>query len=117
MDSRSVDRDSGQRTTAAASDYQYAASLQADLLQQQAQDAFFDLDMSEIRPDGRDALTHDAALLKQIFQQDPNFSVVVEGHCDERGSAEYNLALAIALHRRQGFPGATGRPGGSLENH
>ncbi len=65
----------------------------ADLLQQQAQDAFFDYDMSEIRNDGRDALTRDAALLKQIFQQDPNFSVVVEGHCDERGSAEYNLAL------------------------
>jgi peptidoglycan-associated lipoprotein len=65
----------------------------ADLLQQQAQDAFFDYDMSEIRGDGRDALTHDAALLKQIFQTDPNFSVIVEGHCDERGSAEYNLAL------------------------
>jgi peptidoglycan-associated lipoprotein len=65
----------------------------ADLLQQQAQDAFFDFDMSEVRADGREALTHDAALLKQIFQQDPNFSVVVEGHCDERGSAEYNLAL------------------------
>ncbi|MDP8979002.1 MAG: OmpA family protein, partial [Acidobacteriota bacterium] len=65
----------------------------ADLLQQQARDAFFDLDMSEIRGDGRDALTQDAALLKQIFQQDPNFAVVVEGHCDERGSAEYNLAL------------------------
>jgi peptidoglycan-associated lipoprotein len=65
----------------------------ADLLQQQAQDAFFDYDMSEVRADGRDALTKDAALLKQIFQQDPNFSVVVEGHCDERGSAEYNLAL------------------------
>jgi len=65
----------------------------SDLLQQQAQDAFYDFDMSEIRADGRDALTHDAALLKQIFQTDPNFSVVVEGHCDERGSAEYNLAL------------------------
>ncbi|MGP0074177.1 MAG: OmpA family protein [Bryobacteraceae bacterium] len=65
----------------------------ADLLQQQAQDAFFDYDMSEVRNDARDALTKDAALLKQIFQQDPNFSVIVEGHCDERGSAEYNLAL------------------------
>ena len=65
----------------------------SELLQQQAQDAFFDFDMSEIRADGRDALTKDAALLKQIFQQDPNFTVVVEGHCDERGSAEYNLAL------------------------
>lgn len=65
----------------------------ADLLQQQAQDAYFDFDKSDIRPDARDALTKDAALLKQIFQQDPNFSVIVEGHCDERGSAEYNLAL------------------------
>ena len=64
-----------------------------DLLQQQGQDALFDYDMSEIRSDGRAALTADAALLKQIFQQDPNFTVVVEGHCDERGSAEYNLAL------------------------
>jgi len=63
------------------------------LLSQQGQDAFFDYDMSEIRADGRTALTSDAALLKQIFQQDPNFTVVVEGHCDERGSAEYNLAL------------------------
>ena len=31
--------------------------------------------------------------LKCIFAQDPSFSVVVEGHCDERGSAEYNLGL------------------------
>jgi peptidoglycan-associated lipoprotein len=65
----------------------------AEMLQQQAQDAFFDFDKSDIRPDARDALTHDAGLLKQIFAQDPNFTVVVEGHCDERGSAEYNLAL------------------------
>ena len=65
----------------------------ADVLQQQAQDAFFDYDKSDIRSDARDALTHDAGLLKQIFAQDPNFTVVVEGHCDERGSAEYNTAL------------------------
>ena len=65
----------------------------ASVLQQQSQDAFFDYDKSDIRPDARDALTHNAGLLKQIFGQDPNFTVVVEGHCDERGSAEYNLAL------------------------
>jgi peptidoglycan-associated lipoprotein len=64
-----------------------------DMLAQQAQDAFFDYDKSDIRPDARDALTHNAGLLKQIFAQDPNFTVVAEGHCDERGSAEYNLAL------------------------
>ncbi len=65
----------------------------SDLLQQQAQDAYFDYDKSDIRSDAHDALTKDATLLRQIFAQDPNFTVVVEGHCDERGSAEYNLAL------------------------
>jgi peptidoglycan-associated lipoprotein len=65
----------------------------AEMLQQQAQDAYFDYDKSDIRPDAREALTHNAGLLKQIFAQDPNFTVVIEGHCDERGSAEYNLAL------------------------
>jgi peptidoglycan-associated lipoprotein len=65
----------------------------SDLLQQQAQDAYFDYDKSDVRSDARDALTKDATLLRQIFAQDPNFTVVVEGHCDERGSAEYNLAL------------------------
>jgi len=65
----------------------------AEMLQRQSQDAFFDYDKSDIRADARDALTTDATLLKQIFAQDPNFTVIVEGHCDERGSAEYNLAL------------------------
>jgi len=65
----------------------------AEMLQQQAQDAYFDYDRNDIRPDARDALTHDAGLLKQILAQEPNFTVVIEGHCDERGSAEYNLAL------------------------
>lgn len=65
----------------------------AEMLQQQAQDAYFDYDHNDIRPDASEALTHDAALLKQIFAQEPNFTVVIEGHCDERGSAEYNLAL------------------------
>jgi peptidoglycan-associated lipoprotein len=65
----------------------------SDILQQQSQDAYFDYDKSDIRADAREALSRDAGLLKQIFGQDPNFTVVVEGHCDERGSAEYNLAL------------------------
>ena len=65
----------------------------AEMLQRQSQDAYFDYDKSDIRADARDALSTDATLLKQIFAQDPNFTVIVEGHCDERGSAEYNLAL------------------------
>jgi peptidoglycan-associated lipoprotein len=58
-----------------------------------AQDVYFDYDKSDIRNDARQALQHDADLLKRIFAADPNFSVVIEGHCDERGSAEYNLGL------------------------
>lgn len=58
-----------------------------------AGDALFDYDKSDIRDDARQILTHDADALKRIFAADPSFSVVLEGHCDERGSAEYNLGL------------------------
>ena len=57
------------------------------------QDAYFDYDKSDIRGDARDALTRDAAALKTILADFPNASIVLEGHCDERGSAEYNLGL------------------------
>jgi peptidoglycan-associated lipoprotein len=65
----------------------------AELLNRDAQDAYFDYDKSDLRDDARQALMRDAGLLKQIFETDPNFKVVVEGNCDERGSAEYNLGL------------------------
>jgi peptidoglycan-associated lipoprotein len=58
-----------------------------------AGDALFDYDKSDIRDDARKVLTHDADALKRIFAADPSFTVVLEGHCDERGSAEYNLGL------------------------
>jgi peptidoglycan-associated lipoprotein len=56
-------------------------------------DAYFDYDSSDIREDARNALTRDADSLKTILRDFPNNSIVVEGHCDERGSAEYNLGL------------------------
>ena len=65
----------------------------SEILNTKGQDAYFDYDKSDIRADARTALTTDADILKSIFTNDPNFSVLVEGHCDERGSAEYNLAL------------------------
>lgn len=58
-----------------------------------AGDALFDYDKSDIRDDARQVLTRHADALKRIFAADGNFSVVLEGHCDERGSAEYNLGL------------------------
>jgi peptidoglycan-associated lipoprotein len=57
------------------------------------QDAYFDYDSNDIRGDAQTALTADAATLKQIFADFPSATIIVEGHCDERGSAEYNLGL------------------------
>ena len=71
-----------------------AASVSgSDLLTREAQDAYFDYDKSDIRSDAQQALARDADLLKRIFAADRSFTVVIEGHCDERGSAEYNLGL------------------------
>ena len=57
------------------------------------QDVYFDYDQSEIRSDGQSVLTQDAAALKALLTDFPNAVIMVEGHCDERGSAEYNLGL------------------------
>lgn len=65
-----------------------AARLASDVA-----DAYFDFDKSDIRPDARDALTKDADALKAIFRDIPDAMVTIEGHCDERGSAEYNMGL------------------------
>jgi peptidoglycan-associated lipoprotein len=56
-------------------------------------DAYFDYDKSDIRSDAREALTRDADALKAIFRDIPDAVVTIEGHCDERGSAEYNMGL------------------------
>jgi peptidoglycan-associated lipoprotein len=52
-------------------------------------DVFFDYDSFSIRPDEQQALQNDAQWLKSH----PNAKVTIEGHCDERGSTEYNLTL------------------------
>jgi peptidoglycan-associated lipoprotein len=53
------------------------------------QDAFFDYDKASIRDDARSALTKTAEFLRSY----PRVAIVIEGHCDERGSTEYNVAL------------------------
>jgi len=65
----------------------------SELLSGTVVDAYFDYDKSDIRGDARAALTKDADALKAIFSNFPDATITVEGHCDERGSAEYNLAL------------------------
>ena len=56
---------------------------------QEVRDAYFDYDKADIRPDARVALSTTADFLKKY----PSIKVVIEGHCDERGSTEYNLGL------------------------
>jgi peptidoglycan-associated lipoprotein len=65
----------------------------AEILARQVQDLHFDYDKSDIRPEDQPLLQADATALKTIFGMDAGFVVTVEGHCDERGSAEYNLGL------------------------
>jgi peptidoglycan-associated lipoprotein len=60
------------------------------------QDAYFDYNKHNIRPDAEVALKADAQTLADIIRQYPDFKLTVEGHCDERGSEEYNLALGEA---------------------
>ena len=52
-------------------------------------DAFFDYDLADLREDARSALAADAQWLKRYH----TVQVLIEGHCDERGTAAYNLAL------------------------
>jgi peptidoglycan-associated lipoprotein len=52
-------------------------------------DIYFDFDRYDLRTDARDVLKSNAEWLKQ----NPASSVQIEGHCDDRGTAEYNLAL------------------------
>ena len=59
----------------------------------QLTDAYYDYDKSDVRADARDALTQDANALKSILSDFPTATIMIEGHCDERGSAEYNLGL------------------------
>lgn len=62
-------------------------------LEREVQDVFFDYDQYSVREDARSQLTRNADALKTILRDFPNDAITVEGHCDERGSAEYNLGL------------------------
>jgi peptidoglycan-associated lipoprotein len=59
------------------------------LFLQEVKDAYFDFNKADIRNDARDALGKTADFLRKY----PQIKVTIEGHCDERGSTEYNLVL------------------------
>ena len=57
------------------------------------EDVLFDYDKATIRPDASKALEGDVAVVREILSRYPDQKVKIEGHADERGSDEYNIAL------------------------
>ena len=60
-----------------------------ELFSQNVKDVYFDYDKSDVRADQQSSIQADA----QFLNQHPNVNFTIEGHCDERGSTEYNIAL------------------------
>ena len=65
----------------------------SDAVRERVRDAYFDYDSSDIRSDAAETLRANSTALKDIFGDFPDGRILIEGHCDERGTDEYNLAL------------------------
>jgi len=68
---------------------QFGPGSQQDLAATAGDRVFFAYDRSDISPEAQQILQRQADWLRRY----PNVSVTIEGHCDERGTREYNLAL------------------------
>ena len=80
------------------------------------QDAYFDYDKHNIRPDAQQALVADAKTLGEILKQYPDYKLTVAGYCDERGSEEYNLALGDKrADQAKEYLASLGVPGAQLK--
>ncbi|QWV96462.1 peptidoglycan-associated lipoprotein Pal [Geomonas nitrogeniifigens] len=64
---------------------------QAGELKASLQKIYFDFDSSLLSKEARDTLVKNADIMKN----DPDVKIQIAGHCDERGSDEYNLALGV----------------------
>ena len=76
-------------------------------------DVFYAFDKAEIRPGDAKTLDAGAAYLKT----NPRLLVLVEGHCDERGTEEYNIALGGRAPPPPSTTGGPGDRGGSVHPH
>jgi hypothetical protein len=92
--------DAAARARAAEAERQRRAAELASMRTTLAEMIFFDYDRTEIRADSRAILDRKA----RILREQPTVSIRIEGHADERGSTEYNLALGstrTACRRRR----------------
>lgn len=67
-----------------------AAKAAAPASDSSLETVYFDFDKSDLRQDARNVLSKNAEVM---LKSKPKAKIQIEGHCDERGSAEYNLAL------------------------
>jgi peptidoglycan-associated lipoprotein len=76
------------------------------------QDVFFDFDKSDLRSDATATLTENGRRLVQNAKA----TITIEGHCDERGTTDYNLALGERrAHAARDFLTSYGVDGGRIE--
>lgn len=54
---------------------------------------YFDFDSYALREDAREAIKENFNIIKPILDENPEAALLIEGHCDERGTNEYNLEL------------------------
>ncbi|HWE48720.1 MAG TPA: OmpA family protein [Bryobacteraceae bacterium] len=73
-----------------------ATRARIDELIGRIQDAYFDYNQHTLRADAVSTLNSDSKELATIMSQYPDYKLKIEGFCDERGSAEYNIALGDA---------------------
>lgn len=64
-------------------------SVKKSIVESEFQTVYFDFDKYNLRPDAKSSLDSNYALLKMF----PDVVIKIEGHCDERGTVEYNLSL------------------------
>jgi peptidoglycan-associated lipoprotein len=73
-----------------------ATRARIDELIGRIQDAYFNYNQHTLRQDAVSTLNADSKELATIMNQYPDYKLTIQGYCDERGSAEYNLALGEA---------------------
>ncbi len=83
------DVDAASSSASSSSDGSITAGTQEDLIVNVGDRVFFEFDSSELTVDAQSTLDAQAAWLQQY----PDTNITIEGHADERGTREYNLAL------------------------
>jgi peptidoglycan-associated lipoprotein len=92
-----------------------ATRARIDQLLARIEDAYFDYNQHTLRPDAIKALQSDSGELRDILKDYPDYKLTIEGHCDERGSAEYNMVLGEArAEAAKSYLVQVGIPGGQL---